>query len=548
MKKRAQTPDAYTFMTLFRGFSWNTRYPKTLEQTLSIYHSMFADTSPVKPSIAHTNAVLKVCAFTGDIDAMFGVAARLPTKGKGAPDTLTFTVIVNAIRNKAREDTKGQAVTASLVERQRAAVLQGRRIWGEIRDRWETGDLHMDEELVCAVGRLLLTGNTSQDSDDILSLVEMTMGVPRQIPRLGDPARKTYVEQQKAMQTLKAENLDDNLETLLPPEEEAAEVEEEEITHTPTAESRLAQQDAESLNPFAPLSKFLPEQYRIRPGENTLSLVLEACTSLRLYRPAQDYWGLLTSPDNYNITPDQANYHAYLRLLRFQRASKLSLEIVEEMARGTLVAPAKPHHRRSAPPQATPPVQAKTFRIALSACVRDKMNPNALGYAQRLVRLMTDTLEDPDPTCLISLLTVALGREPRDWRVLMSVVRGLEPHLRSIRSMIAYQKFAPEIKRRREERVGEEAVVVELMRVMVSALDQAMGLGKEMMGSREKGECMEQKNRIMALITRRMSTQKGLHRKAKERGIVTDEVATGADDLPEGNGYTRRYSRDVVNT
>lgn len=340
MKKRAQTPDAYTFMTLFRGFSWNTRYPKTLEQTLSIYHSMFADTSPVKPSIAHTNAVLKVCAFTGDIDAMFGVAARLPTKGKGAPDTLTFTVIVNAIRNKAREDTKGQAVTASLVERQRAAVLQGRRIWGEIRDRWETGDLHMDEELVCAVGRLLLTGNTNQDSDDVLSLVKMTMGVPRQIPRLGDPARKNYVEQQKAIETSKAENPDDSLETLLPPEEEAA-AEEEETTHTP--ESRLAQQDVDSLNPFAPLSKFLPEQYRIRPGENTLSLVLEACTSLRLYRPAQDYWGLLTSPDNYNITPDQANYHAYLRLLRFQRASKHSLEIVEAMARGTLVAPpAKP--------------------------------------------------------------------------------------------------------------------------------------------------------------------------------------------------------------
>lgn len=542
MKKRAQTPDAYTFMTLFRGFSWNIRYPKTLEQALSIYHSMFADTSLVKPSIAHTNAVLKVCAFTGDIDAMFGVAARLPTKGKGAPDTLTFTVIVNAIRNQAREDTKGQHVTASLVERQRAAVMQGRRIWGEIRDRWVAGDLHMDEELVCAVGRLLLIGNTSQDSDDILSLVEITMGIPRQIPRLGDPARKTYVEQQRAMRTSKAENPEDSLETLLPPEE----TDEKEATLTPRAESRLVEQDVESLNPFAPLSKFLPEQYRIRPGENTLSLVLEACTSLRLYRPAQDYWGLLTSPTNYNIIPDQANYHTYLRLLRLQRASKLSLEIVEEMAKGTLVAPPKRPSRRSA--TATPPVQGKTFRIALSTCARDKMNPNALGYAQRLVRIMTDTLEDPDPQCLISLLTVALGHEPRDWRVLRAVVRGQEANLRSIRSMIAYKKFAPEIKSRREERVGEEAVVIELMRLMVSVFDRVMGLGKEMMSSKEKGECMEQKNMIMALITRRMGTQKGLHRKAKERGIVRDEVATGADDLPEGTRYTPRYSRNVVNT
>lgn len=96
--------------------------------------------------------------------------------------------------------------------------------------------------------------------------------------------------------------------------------------------------------------------------------------------------------------------------------------------------------------------------------------------------------------------------------------------------------------------MGEEAVVVELMRVMVSALDQAMGLGKEMMGAREKGECMEQKNRIMALITRRMSTQKGLHRKVKERGILRDEVPTGKDDLPEGTAYRPRYPRNVVNT
>ena len=114
--------------------------------------------------------------------------------------------------------------------------------------------------------------------------------------------------------------------------------------------------------------------------------------------------------------------------------------------------------------------------------------------------------------------------------------------------MIAYKKFAPEIKRRREQRVGEEVVVVELMRVMVSALDQAMGLGKETMGLREKRECREQKNRIMALITRRMNTQKGLHRKLKEKGMMSDAVATGADDLPEGTGYTPIYSKKVVNT
>lgn len=62
---------------------------------------MFADNCPVKPNIIHTNAVLKVCALARDMDALWGVAAKLPTKGFGAPDNLTYTTILNAIRTVA---------------------------------------------------------------------------------------------------------------------------------------------------------------------------------------------------------------------------------------------------------------------------------------------------------------------------------------------------------------------------------------------------------------------------------------------------------------
>ena len=97
MKKRAQLPDSFTFTIIFRGLAKNARYERSLERALAIYESMHADNSPVKPSLIHTNAILNVCAFTNDIDSMLGIAAKLPTKGRDAPDCLTFTIILNAI-------------------------------------------------------------------------------------------------------------------------------------------------------------------------------------------------------------------------------------------------------------------------------------------------------------------------------------------------------------------------------------------------------------------------------------------------------------------
>lgn len=510
MKKRAQTPDAYTFTTLFRGLSLNAQYPLTVSRALSIYHSMFTDTSPVKPNTIHTNAVLKVCALAGDIDGLLGVAARLPTRGRGAPDNLTFTTILNGIRNVAWEDTKDQGESSARNERRSRAIMQGRRLWEEIRDRWAKGDLYVDEELVCAMGRLLLISSEGQDCDDVLSLLEQTMGLARQIPRLGDPAHRGSLRELEAI-TSAEEAISEKVElqTLLPPA--ATSTRNEADLSDPTASA------------FAPLPKGPPtSQPPIRPGRNTLSLVIDACIRLRLIRAAQSYWGMLTSETGtYKILPDAENYHMYLRLLRVQHASKLAVELVEEMRRGDLGKGVG--------------LKTKTFRIAMSCVKRDKNNRHALQYAGRLIRIMTDTLECPDSQALSMYLDLAVSEKPRDWRTIMGAIRGTELGLRNLRSLLAYDPVG--------SREQSEEDVLGLVRRMVGAFDVVLDLANEDMSREEKARCREQRHTLASYITRNASRMEYNEREAAKqyessqmRGDAEEEVGSRErkyDDDPE---------------
>ena len=326
MKKRAQLPDSYTFTILFRGLSSYPHLSKTTSRALSIYQSMFAENSPVRPSIIHTNAVVNVCARAHDIDALIGIAADLPVHGSGAPNKLTYTIILNAIQSNAAGEYDPQIASSrrydsEKMERIVLAVQQGRRLWLEIKQRWMSGDLALDEDLVCAMGRLLLLGRKNQDLDDVLSLLEQTMGIPRQIARLDSPGPR------------RAEAASGPEEDSELPPDSPANVELETLLSSPSPKSKLPRSPSD---PFAPPSSG-PRltQSAVRPGRNTLSLVLEACIALKYVRGAQNYWGLLTSPDShYSIVPDGENYHMYLRLLSVQRSSKLAVEFVDEMRSG----------------------------------------------------------------------------------------------------------------------------------------------------------------------------------------------------------------------
>ena len=182
MKKRGQIPDGYTFTIIFRGLAAAAQtHPSAVQNALSIYHSMDSPTSPVAPNPIHTNAVLTVCAKAEDLDAMFGVAAKLKERGVRAPNSQTYTIMFNAMRTYMRKTSENLSVGEFLPIRSKM-VMDARRMWQDIVRRWRHGDMWIDEELVCAMGRLLMLGGPA-DRNDIPALLRQTMKLPQLLMR-----------------------------------------------------------------------------------------------------------------------------------------------------------------------------------------------------------------------------------------------------------------------------------------------------------------------------------------------------------------------------
>lgn len=444
---------------------------------------MFADQSPVKPSIIHTNAVLKVCALTGNIDALLGVAAKLPTRGKDSANNLTYTTILNAIRMETWQATKDQPMSPAVQEKRLQATNQGRRLWAEIRERWAKGDLYVDEELVCAMGRLLLVTSDEKDCDDILSLVEQTMNVPRQTQRVGEPDLAAHPR--KAEKT----RVEDDFQ--LSPQEQLVPV----TSQTPG----IGANDGGSSNIDIFASKHVSPSNSlsaVKPSFNTLSMLLDACVRRKWVRAAQNYWGLLTDPAGpYSVVPDSENYHMYLRLLRLQRASKLAVEILGQRRNGIL--------------EPSFSLQAKSFRIALSACVRDKNNHDALLHAKQIVDMMYETLPHPDARTLTMFLELASLRASTDWRALLAVVHDIDIGIQNLRSLLAYQPL--EGKRHEED-------LHSLIRATVSAVDKVLARGNEEISDWERHWCKKLMHQLMAWLVRKANRGRKLGpKKVKEK-------------------------------
>ncbi|KAL8690177.1 MAG: hypothetical protein Q9218_004327, partial [Villophora microphyllina] len=411
MKKRAQKPDAQTYTILLRGLAWHAHFPQTLPRALKIYYSMFAETCPIKPNIIHTNAMLNVCAQAKDLDALFGVAAKLPTKGPGAPNNLTYTTIINAIRNTAwrdDDDLKDETLEQKSLRRQRA-VMQGRRLWEDIILRWREGDIWIDEELVCAMGRLLLLGSTERDYEDVLSLAEQVMAIPRQKRGMREPKESTGTEEP-------ATTASRSPETTISGMRDGAK------DDNATSSTELTTDVKGVFTPGASP----PRTSTAVPGRNTLSLLLDACVNLRALSPAQSYWGLLTSPKGpYNISPDAENYHMYLRLLRVQRASRAASELVLDLHKD-------PELRRNA--GAVWNLQPKTFRIAMSCCVRDKNNQSVLENATSILETMKRALPTSDTKAVDMYVLLATGVAKRDYRAAILALRAMEQTMKQLKN------------------------------------------------------------------------------------------------------------------
>lgn len=340
MKKRDQMPNAQTYTILFRGFAKSDHPRLAVSEAVRIYHTMMTS-KRLQPNIIHMNAVLEVCGRAGDMDSLFSIVSTADDKLR-SPDSRTYTTILNSLRPKIPthrlprrrpEEEEEEDETAPDAERGPAAaadmsvINQAKAIWEEVITRWRKAKIVIDERLVCAMGRLLRHGGR-EENDEILDLVEQTMNIPRQ----------------------------DMVAASLPgPERPQPNQEGDRPT---TAVAKVKTQHGRGSKPGS-------VGYAV-PGNNTLSLVLESLRATRKTTLGPKYWNLFVN--EYNVEPDQENYHSYLRLLRVGHNSTKTADVIPQIPVAML----------------TP----KTFRIGLSCCVKDNLNKHAFANATRVFKAM----------------------------------------------------------------------------------------------------------------------------------------------------------------
>jgi hypothetical protein len=361
MKKRGQIPDSYTYSTLFNGLTAHAKTPNVGTRAAALWQSLNSPNSKVKPSILLTNAALKVCASVKDIDALWTIAGAIPDQGAEAANSITYTTILNAMRFSTElkigsEGTEEQHMALD------TAVAQGRQIWADIISRWASAKLTLDENLVNAMGGLLLAGLRPQDWDDVFSLCAQTMNIPRQPPPL--EAKDRSYNPNKRDQIPAPFGRSDRTIDAAPGDVSTATGKEFSIV---------------------PKKKGI----WIKATNQTLTLLIETCQKMFLARAAEKYWKLLTGPGEFAIKPDSVSLHAYLRLLRQTKASAEAVRFVRDDMRDISTA-------------------GKTYRIAMSTCVRNQFSRNAMREATELMDIMLTRMSSLDLKASIMYMKLAL--------------------------------------------------------------------------------------------------------------------------------------------
>ncbi|KAK7731607.1 hypothetical protein SLS63_005293 [Diaporthe eres] len=346
MKKRAQLPNAQTYTIIFKGCA-ESQHPKlAVGEALKIYNTMLSS-SRLKPNVTHLNAVLDVCSRAQDLESMF-VTLRSADKAR-APNNWTYTIILNALRHQpsnykdlpdgSRPD--GDAVKKSI----ETTIQRGKLVWDEVMSRWKKNEIIMDEELMCAMGRLLLLGG-AKETESILALLSNVLGVPRlDQEQLSAPGQKPGSDQNNESQ---------------PP---------------PVAKTQQQQEQQRQLQgPSKPMA-----------GKNTLSLVMKVLGLGRRTKLAARYWDYLTS--TFGIVPDRWNYKHYLDSLSTGAASGKAARIIEGM-------PAEM-------------VDGLVVRRGLLMCHFDAYNENAFENATVIFDAMMQKMRTPDAECMTLYLQVA---------------------------------------------------------------------------------------------------------------------------------------------
>lgn len=456
MKKRAQFPDSHTYLLVLRGLALNPRQ-EDVSKGMAVYHSMSAPNARVPPSIIHTNAMIQLCARAGDMDSLWQVASKIPDKGPSAADHITFTTILNGMREAVMAEEVSQetgeveeAVYNVDTAKREKTVLEGKRIWEDIVGKWRAGSLQMDEDLVYAMGRILLMGTRPRDWDDVLSLIEQTMNIPRLVPQLGSPARKA--------------------EHLRQPKDDFTSTEDAEgFTTTGSSGHEF---DSKPL-PTTRSSKSQTPTYA-KPSPKILSLIVESCTKTFSPKPAQEYWSLLTAPDTYALVPDARNINTLLRLHARSRASGKAVEL--------LAAHLKPATATATPQQ----LPRSCFALAMACCSRDNKNHHVVSNAKRIVQMMRDHLAVPDAGACITYLELAMLKW--DGAVMVEALAELAPVVQQIKSALAFGGRT-------------EAAALALFRKMVGVIDTLMN--RNLVPREEFAMWHQRRSKLMAFTVRR---------------------------------------------
>ncbi|KAH6715403.1 hypothetical protein BKA61DRAFT_604435 [Leptodontidium sp. MPI-SDFR-AT-0119] len=505
MKKRAQVPDAYTYTILFRGCVEHKDSGHALPKVMDIYNSMLAEKSPVKPNTIHMNCVLKMCSRAGNIDALFAVASQFAQHGLTAANNLSFTIMLNALRLDSVSASRGSLTPMEKRARHRDSIARSRDVWADVIDRWRKGDIWIDEELVSTMGRLLLIGQ-EDDKDDIFSLIEQTMNIPRQIPKLGTPerARVEPASQGDVHEPIRTFN--------------KSKVEEE------ASESVLNSQDpGAAVDPRAsfevvkaPVTKEDGIAMYAKPGQNSLSLVLQAALDLKLKAPATAYWNIFTK--TYLVQPDGENFHAYMRILRMARASTEMIEILSQMS--------------------TQDMEVKTFRLAMATCARDKRNPNSFSNANKVLDTMTRAIPQPDVQALEQYLEVAIESPAKEkiqnaqGEQILRALNRLNPSFINLKAAMQFTSSGLGSKTA-SERMQLIDGIISLASGMVRAFDLLMN--KALVPREKYGDLTKERSKMSAFITRYQHVKAGSGNKTGH-ARSNDNVSTDKFRPSPGSG------------
>ena len=372
-------------------------------------------------------------------------------------DNFTFTTILNAIRENALLGAGPREDDDATAQARQNAIVEGRRIWEDVIGKWRKGDVVVDEELVSAMGRILVIGPRARDWDDVLSLVEQTMNVPRLAPKIGSPERKA-----------------DHLPV---PRNVAKDIEPNE-----DEEEMIGEFDKE-LTKLPKGARGRSSVAYVKPSNRTLSLIMEACLKMVAPKVANQYWDLLTAPDNYGMVPDLDNLNMYIRLLRQSRASTRVVEVLKNDILNKGIRP-----------------QRKTYRIAMSACNRDKNNANAVKNASAILDMMDNNRSELDIKAVQMFLDLSLTTQ--DGKTIVFAINRLGPIVQNLKSQLS---FGSDNGAAASDTITMEAML--LFRTIIGAIDQLMNKG--LVGSEEHQTWTQRRARLAAYVTKVNSRLEG---------------------------------------